>query len=135
MNKHVLVLIIGLIFAISVPYVSAEYYFGEDDRGSYVEGHIQISAQMETALEQLPYTYAVEVIGEYLRVYYDPRFLGIELHVNRIIQVLERNVVDSYHIAGVIIPFCAWDYGRNEKVGFYFNNGVITQVRNHPLCT
>jgi len=131
MTKLPLFIIMALI---SVNAALAEYYFGYDELGTYVEGNIQITAQMEIALEQLVYTTQVQIIGDYTRVYYDDRYPRIEYFINRIIQILERNSIDSFHIQGVIIPFCTWDYGRNEKVGFYINNGAFTIVRNHPLC-
>lgn len=120
---------------ISVQAALAEYRYGSDDTGVYVEADVQITAGMEAGLESLNYVYNVIVYRNGIRVYYNERFLDVDYYVNRILQVIERNTVDVFHLDnGSIIPFCAWDYGRNERVGFYFSNGQITIVRNHPLC-
>lgn len=132
MNKFILLFFI--LALVSISGALADYYYGEDDRGVFVEGMVRITPTMENALENLPYVWNVEQHGDYTRVYYNPRFTGIEFIISRVTAILERNNIDAYHISGVIIPFCAWDYGRSESVGFYISNGGFTIVRNHPLC-
>lgn len=132
--KYKLLIFIAMLL-ITMQSALAEYRYGSDDRGSYVEADVQITPGMEAGLESLNYVYSVIVYRNGIRVYYDEQFIDVDYYVNRILQVIERNTVDVFHLDnGSIIPFCAWDYGRSEKVGFYFNNGQITIVRNHPLC-
>lgn len=134
MNYKLLILFV-IMALVTISSAIAGYHYGSDDQGTYVEADVQITAGMEAGLESLNYVYNVIVFTNGIRVYYNERFLNVDYYVNRILQVIERNTVDVFHLDnGSIIPFCAWDYGRNEKVGFYFNNGQITIVRNHPLC-